>query len=73
MLGKLLIAALFAVLAYKAFGWYRNWQAGQSLATPPKPDPLGPGEDLRRCAACDRYVAAAAIAACDRVGCPMKG
>jgi uncharacterized membrane protein YebE (DUF533 family) len=72
-MGKLLIAALLAVLAYKAYGWWRQWQARQDLPAPPDQSPLEAGEDLRRCGGCDRYVVPATIAACVREDCPMKG
>lgn len=72
-MGKLLVAVLFAILAYKAYGWWREWQARQDLPAPPEKSPLEAGEDLRRCAACDRYVVAATISACGRLDCPMKG
>jgi hypothetical protein len=71
-MGKILIAVLLAVLAYKAYGWWRGWQARQDLQAPPEAAPLASGEDLRRCAVCDRYVASAAISACERLDCPMK-
>ena len=70
---KLILAILLAVLAYKSFGWFRSWQARQEIAAAPPAEPLGPGVDLRRCSACDRYVAASAIADCGRADCPMKG
>lgn len=72
MLGKILFAVLLVVLAYKAFGWFRTWQARQQLPDPPERGPIGPGEDLRRCTACDRYVDRAAILVCKRSDCPMK-
>ena len=69
---KLILAILLVVLAYKAYGWFRTWQARQGIAAAPPTETLGPGVDLRRCSTCDRYVAASAIAECRRSDCPMK-
>jgi len=73
MLSKLLFAALLAVLAYKAFGWWRQWRRSQELASPTRQSPLDAGDDLRHCARCDRYIDAAALSACRIADCPMKG